>query len=72
MKPSGMDPSDRLPALLTPYEVATSLRTSRKAVYSMIERGQLPGVVRIGRRVLVREKALLHWLGQKSAPSPEE
>jgi excisionase family DNA binding protein len=71
MKPSDVDPSDQLPALLTPYEVATSLRTSRKAVYSMIERGQLPGIVRIGRRVLVREEALLHWLRQKSAPSPE-
>jgi excisionase family DNA binding protein len=55
-----------LPALLTPTEVAASLRTSRKAIYAMIERGQLPGIVRIGRRVLVREDSLLDWLGQKS------
>jgi hypothetical protein len=34
----------------------------------MIERHQLPGVVRIGRRVLVREDALLDWLRQKSTP----
>jgi hypothetical protein len=34
----------------------------------MIERGQLPGVVRIGRRVLLREADLLEWLRQKSAP----
>jgi excisionase family DNA binding protein len=59
-----------LPVLLTPDEVAASLRTSRKVVYAMIERRQLPGIVRIGRRVLLREDALLHWLGQKSTPSP--
>ena len=58
-------------ALLTIDEVGTLLRTSRKAIYAMVERRQLPGVVRIGRRLLVREDALLHWLGQKSTPSLE-
>ena len=48
-----------MPVLLTPTEVAELLRTSRKAIYTMIERGQLPGVVHIGCRVLVREDALL-------------
>jgi len=61
----------RLPSLLTPGEVAILLRTSKKAVYAMIERGQLPGVVRIGRRVLVQEADLLDWLRQKSTPSLE-
>jgi excisionase family DNA binding protein len=59
------------PTLLTIDEVGLVLRTSKKGVYAMVERGQLPGVVRIGRRVLIREDALLHWLGQKSTPSPE-
>ena len=59
------------PVLLTPNEVAELLRTSRKAIYSMVERGQLPGVIRIGRRVLVREEALLDWLRQKSTASLE-
>jgi excisionase family DNA binding protein len=58
--------------LLTPTEVAELLRTSRKAIYAMVERRQLPGVLRIGRRVLVREEALLDWLDQKRVPSPEE
>lgn len=58
-------------ALLTPSEVAELLRTSRKAVYAMVERGQLPGVTRLGRRVLIRADALLHWLRQKSTPSCE-
>ena len=61
----------RTPVLLTPTEVAELLRTSRKAIYTMVERGQLPGIVRIGRRVLVREDALLDWLRQKSTPSLE-
>jgi excisionase family DNA binding protein len=59
------------PSLLLVSEVATLLRTSSKAVYAMIERGLLPGVVRIGRRVLIQRDDLLHWLRQKSAPSPE-
>jgi excisionase family DNA binding protein len=63
--------SSRAPVLLTPIEVADLLRTTRKAIYSMVERGQLPGIVRIGRRVLIREDALLDWLGQKSTPSLE-
>ena len=61
----------RFPSLLTPAEVGGLLRTSRKAVYAMIERGQCPGVVRIGRRVLIREADLLDWLRQKSTPSLE-
>ncbi len=61
----------RTPVLLTPNEVAELLRTSRKAIYSMVERGQLPGIIRIGRRVLVREEALLDWLRQKSTASLE-
>ena len=38
-------------AALTVDETASLLRTTRKAVYALIERGQLPGVTRLGRRV---------------------
>jgi excisionase family DNA binding protein len=58
--------------LLCVGEVATLLRTTPKAIYAMVERHSLPGVVRIGRRVLVRREVLLDWLYQKSAPSPKE
>ena len=44
--------------LLTAAEAALYLRTTRKAIYALAERGQLPGVVRIGRRLLVRRAAL--------------
>jgi excisionase family DNA binding protein len=65
--------SDRdQPLFMTPDEVAALLRTTRKAVYTMIERGLLPGVTRIGRRVLVRTRELLDFLDQNSAPSPRE
>ena len=61
-----------LPLLLTVDETATLLRTTRRAIYIMIERHQLPGVTRVGRRVLFRSADLLDWLDQKRAPSPEE
>jgi hypothetical protein len=38
----------------------------------MIERRQVPGVLRIRRCLLFRADDLLHWLDQKRAPSPEE
>jgi excisionase family DNA binding protein len=58
--------------LLTGDEVATLLRTTRKAIYAMVERHQLPGVVRIGRRLLFRRDDLLDWLRQKSAALPKK
>ena len=61
-----------LPLLLTVDEAADLLRTTRRAIYAMIARRQLPGVIRVRRRVLLRADDLLHWLEQKSAPSLEE
>lgn len=59
------------PLLLTVDEVGALLRTSRKAVYAMAERGQLPGIARFGRRLLFRRDLLLDWVCQKSASSLE-
>jgi excisionase family DNA binding protein len=53
-------------------EAADLLRTTRRAIYVMIARCQLPGVLRIRRRVLLRADDLLHWLDQKRAPLPKE
>jgi len=56
---------DGLPLYLTADEAADVLRTSRKAIYSMIERRQLPGVSRIGRRVLISASLLLSWVADQ-------
>ena len=55
--------------LMTVPEVASVLRTSPKAIYTMIERRQLPGVLRFNRRVLVNREVLLDWVRQKATPS---
>jgi excisionase family DNA binding protein len=65
------DPS-ALPILLTLEDAADLLRTTRRAIYAMLERRQLPGVIRIRRRVLIRSAELLEWLDQKRAPSLKE
>lgn len=61
---------DTAPELLTCSEVAVFLRTSLKAVYAMVERGQLPGIVRLGRRVLVRRVDLLGHVGLLDTTAP--
>jgi excisionase family DNA binding protein len=67
-----VNPLNNLPPLLTVDDAAQLLRTTRKAVYVMIERGLLPGVTRLGRRVLLRSDRLLEWLDQNCASSPKE
>jgi excisionase family DNA binding protein len=60
-----------LPPLLKAEEAAALLRTSRKAIYEMVRCRRLPGVTRIGRRVLIRRDDLLDWLiEQRDVPSP--
>ena len=65
-------PRGAMPLLLTVDDAAELLRTTKRAIYAMVERRQLPGIVRIGRRVLFRADDLLHWLDQKRAPLPKE
>lgn len=52
-----------LPELLTVPEVAALLRTSKNAIYLQAEHGKLPGVVRIGRRLLFRRDEIRAHLG---------
>ena len=61
-----------LPMLLTVDDAAELLRTTNRAIYAMVERQQLPGIIRIQRRVLFRADDLLDWLDQKRAPSLKE
>jgi excisionase family DNA binding protein len=58
-----------LPIYLNADEAADLLRTSRKAIYAMVERRRLPGVKKIGKRLLIRTENLLEWIDQQDAPS---
>lgn len=58
---------DSIGRLYTVDEVAGWLRTSRKSIYTMVERGQIPGVIRLGRRILFDQAVLLEWLDEKRA-----
>ena len=53
-------------------EVADLLRTSSKAVYALIERRQLAGVCRFGRRILVSRTKLVDSMNHNCASSPKE
>ncbi len=59
--------------LLTPDDVAAILRTTRKAIYAMVERGTLPAstIRRIGRRILFHRAELLQWLNTTAAAPSE-
>jgi excisionase family DNA binding protein len=61
-----------LPLLLPVETAAEVLHTSPKAIYAMAERGQLPGAVRVGRRLLIRRDELLDSIGGSRALSPKE
>jgi excisionase family DNA binding protein len=67
----GGELNETLPRFLTAGETADLLRTTPKAVYSMIERGQMPGVKRLGRRVLIQTSELLDFLDHACTPSSE-
>ena len=65
------DPDD-LPYLLKVDEAAALLRTTRKAIYALVDRNLLPGGTRVGRRLLICRDDLLGWLAEGRAPSPKE
>lgn len=67
-----MHPADpkELPFFLTADETASLLRTTRAAIYTMSDRGRLPGVTRVGRRLLVNRDELLRSLSGNRVPSP--
>lgn len=58
------------PELLTVDEAAALLRKSRKAIYTLVERASIPGVVRIGRCILFNRAVLRRHLGLTTVPPP--
>jgi excisionase family DNA binding protein len=53
--------------LMTAEEVAELLRVTPEAIYAMKARGELPGVVKLGRRLRFRREELYEWV--RRAPS---
>jgi len=70
-RPQGVECRSHFPLLGSLGRARKCLRTTQM-VYAMIERGLLPGVTRIGRRLLVRSTDLLDFLDHKRTPSPQE
>jgi excisionase family DNA binding protein len=68
--PRGFTSLSSLPPLLKAEEVAELLRTSRKAIYAMVERGSIPYVRVSPKRVLFERDELLAWIDERRAPSP--
>lgn len=48
--------------LMTPDELAGWLHCSRRAVYDRVYRGQLPGSLRVGRRLYFMREVVLAFL----------
>lgn len=51
--------------LLTADDLAAILKTTRKSVYSMVERGQIPrsAIFRLGRLLRFRAHEVESWIG---------
>ena len=56
-----------VPVLWKAEDVAAFLGVSRDSVYQMVSRGQIPGVVHIGRRLRFDRQTVLDWI--RHAPS---
>ena len=56
-------------AVLTVDEAAGLLRVNRKTLYDAIERGQVPGVLQVGRVIRIGRAALLAYLAGAGSPA---
>nr|WP_071898369.1 helix-turn-helix domain-containing protein [Cystobacter ferrugineus] len=54
---------------LTVDEAAALLRVNRKTLYESIRRGEVPGVLHLGRSVRLRRSVLLSWTPGNSSPA---
>lgn len=54
---------------LTVEEAASLLGISRGAAYQAVKVGEIPGVLRLGRRVLISRVAFERWLSSGDPPA---
>lgn len=57
-----MDHPPELPEILTVDEAACYLRLDRKTLYEAIDRGDIPGVRRVGRCIRIHRDTFLAWV----------
>ncbi len=55
-------PTSSLPEVLTVDELAALLRVDRKTIYHLIQKGEIPGVRRIGKQIRISRSAVLRYL----------
>jgi excisionase family DNA binding protein len=60
---------NELEALLSPEEVASACRLSRRAIYRAIKRGELPAT-RLCHRLRVHPADLERWISDRTVPTP--
>jgi len=56
---------------LTVDQAAKLLRLARGSVYAAIARGEIPGSVRIGGRILIRRAVFERWMNGEPEPKPQ-
>lgn len=61
--PSADSPDE--PDFITVDELALLLRCNPKTAYAAIDRGEIPGVLRLGRAIRIRRAALINWDGKE-------
>jgi excisionase family DNA binding protein len=54
------------PELLHLEEAARVLRIGRSRAYEMAARGELPGLIRIGRSLRVSRRSLIRWIDEQT------
>ena len=57
---------ERLPLLLKVDEVAELLRVTKRSIYTMVDRGQIPGITKVGGRLRFRRDAIEAWLADSA------
>ncbi|WP_232536965.1 helix-turn-helix domain-containing protein [Cystobacter fuscus] len=67
--PTPTDAGINAPEFLTVDEAAVFLRVNRKTLYESIRRGEVPGVVHLGRSIRIRRSVLVCWSPGNSGPA---
>lgn len=52
--------------LLRPTEAAEALGVGRTVIYTLLKRGQIPGVIRLGKSVRISAEALNQWVREQA------